>query len=135
MRELIEFDEIENEEIFNEAYILRVSGLDYFPFKKALKEKYPALKKSELADYFELASEAINASLNISDAHTTNELIISARNIQKKALAKDSFGPAVSALKLEIDLRVTGDKPNEVTLNRFEIVSDKPEHENELNEE
>lgn len=135
MRELIEFEEIENDEIFNEAYNLRISGLDYFPFKRALKEKYPTLKKEQLAEYFALANEAISAERNISDEHTNNELITRARIIEEKALAKDSFGPAVSALKLGIDLRITGDKPNEVILVRHQLVADEPETENELNEE
>ena len=135
MKALVDFDNDLDDKIFHCAYDLRVAGCTYYEFQKDLKSKYGV--SFEIArEYWNRVNDFITATLNLPTEVIRSELILKAQAIQKDAKEDKAHGARVSALKLEIDLRIA--ESNEVETIRHEHIltlAPPPEPENELNEE
>lgn len=134
-KSLEDFDDDIKDDVFKDAYRLRISGAGYLEFIDEIIQKY-RFSQASARELFAKVNDFITVTLNMPPEVIRSELILEAQSIRREAKKDKAHGAAVSALKLEMELRITENKEAETVRVEFTMgLAPKLEAENELNEE
>lgn len=125
-KSLEDFDNDVKDEAFQCAYRLRISGVGYLDFIDEISQKYKISQESA-RELFDKVNDFITVTLNMSPDVIRSELVLVAQSIRKDAKKDKAYGAAVSALKLEMELRIVENNEAEKVIVEHRFVEDKPD--------